>query len=346
MNDKIYGALLGAAAGDAMASATDGKSYGEIIDIYGSDVRDFIKPDKDTFSGDRDAAQFTDAFSIPYYLCRGLIDNGGEASIELGRDILKKWGQSEYFRFAGMTTKKVVNSLNEAETNDLWAYSGHLGNKLFKGHYYALSSNGSACKAFVLGLINPGNVEGAIRDCVEITMSSHDDPLSISGASAVAGAVAECFNENADVFSVVQAALDSAEKGKQIGDKRDDVWDYPGPSTARRLEYAQQIAVKFPGKEAASELRDIIGCGPEVAETVPLALGLIIARKDNPVEALYDAVNIGDETCALATVTGAILGALYGSDIFPKYWEGIINNSNGINISETAEEIDRIAKTM
>ena len=344
MNDKIYGALLGAAAGDAMASATDGKSYGEIIDIYGKDVRDFIKPDENTFSGDRAKAQFTDAFSIPYYLCEELISNGGKASIELGRNALRKWGKSEYFRFAGMTTKKVVNALNDSETTDLWAYSGHLGNKLFKGHYYALSSNGSACKAFVSGLAHPGDTDGAIRDCVEITMSSHDDPLSISGACAIAAAVAECFNEDASIFGVVQTAIEAAEEGKAIGESRPDVWDYPGPSTARRLEYAQQIALKYKSADAAGELRDIIGCGPEVAETVPVALGLFIARRNEPIEALYDAVNIGDETCAMATVTGALLGAFYGSSIFPTEWEQIINDANGISITGLAEKFSGLIR--
>jgi len=343
MNDKIKGALVGAAAGDAMASATDGKSYGEIVDLYGGPVRDFIKPDRDTFSGDREAAQFTDAFSIPYFLIKGIIENGGRIDRQLGVDTLRAWGGSEYFRFAGMTTKKVVNALNETTTNDMWAYSGHLGNKLFKGHYYALSSNGSACKAFPLGLINPENPERAIKDAIEITMTSHDDPLSLSGAGAVAAAVAECFSPNATVFSVVQTAIRAADEAKAIGDKTDDIWDYPGPSTARRLEYAQQIAVKF-GKNAATELKDIIGCGPEVAETVPTALGLVIAHKEEPLEAFFDAVNLGDETCALAAVTGAIIGALHGSGIFPESWERVINEANGTDLGETAEDLTAIAE--
>lgn len=345
MNDKILGALIGAAAGDAMASATDGRSHGEILEAYGEEVRDFIKPAEGSQSSGREAGRFTDAFSIPFFLVNEILEEGGRIDTEAARAALKKWGQTEYFpRFAGMTTKKVVNALNAAETNDLWAFSGHLGSKLFKGHYYALSSNGSACKAFVPGLFNPGDFDGAVHDCVEITMSSHDDPLSISGACAVSAAVAACFEKDATVFSVVSAAVDGSVEGEKAGRARGDVWDYPGPSTTRRLGLAQQIALKNAGSDnAASELRDIIGCGPEVAETVPLSMGLIIARKKQPLEAIYDAVNIGDETCAAAVVTGALTGALYGSKVFPEKWKETVERQNSVELTSLAESISMYA---
>ena len=345
MNDKILGALIGAAAGDAMASATDGRSHGEILEVYGEEVRDFKRPAEGSQSSGREAGRFTDAFSIPLFLVNEILDEGGRIDTDVARAALKKWGQTEYFpRFAGMTTKKVVNALNAAETNDLWAFSGHLGSKLFKGHYYALSSNGSACKAFVPGLFNPGDFDGAVHDCVEITMSSHDDPLSISGACAVSAAVAKCFEKDASVFSVVSAAVDGSIEGENAGRARDDVWDYPGPSTTRRLGLAQQIALKNIGSDkAVSELRDIIGCGSEVAETVPLAFGLLIARKNDPLEAIYDAVNVGDETCAAAVVTGAIAGALHGLSIFPKNWKEAVEKQNGVDLTSLAEKISRYA---
>lgn len=345
MKNKILGALIGAAAGDAMASATDGRSYGEILEVYGAEVRDFIKPVAGSQASGREAGQFTDAFSIPLFLVNEIINEEGRMNTAIGKAALKKWGQTEYFtRFAGMTTKKVVNELNAAETNDLWAFSGHLGSKLFKGHYYALSSNGAACKAFVPGLFNPGNRSGAIRDCVELTMASHDDPLSISGACAVSAAVAACFEKDSTIFSVVSAAVDGSVEGEKAGRARDDVWDYPGPSTTRRLGLAQQVALKNAGSDkAASELRDIIGCGPEVAETVPLSFGLLIARKNKPLEAIYDAVNIGDETCAAAVVTGALTGALYGPEVFPESWKETVERQNEVDLTSLANGITKYA---
>ena len=44
-----------------------------------------------------------------------------------------EWGKSEWFApFAGMTTRKVINRLNEVHSMGAWDYAGHLGNKLLK----------------------------------------------------------------------------------------------------------------------------------------------------------------------------------------------------------------------
>ncbi len=85
-----------------------------------------------------------------------------------------------------------------------WAYAGRLGTKLYKSHYYALSSNGAASKAYPAGLFSKGDVDKAIQDTLELTMASHDDPYSISGACAVAAAVSRGLGENVSLYEVVQ----------------------------------------------------------------------------------------------------------------------------------------------
>ena len=105
------------------------------------------------------------------YTYRTLIKEGGKATRELGERALLEWGETEYFGpFAGMTTRNAINRLKKDASMSAWAYAGHLGNKLYKGHYYALSSNGAASKAYPEGLISNGNMDQAIADTVEITM--------------------------------------------------------------------------------------------------------------------------------------------------------------------------------
>ena len=200
MNQKILGSILGAAVGDAMGAATETKSARQIQKFFGGRVEEFKTPPEDVLARGRKAGQVTDAFSIPYILTEHLIDEKGKASKKLGEEALIEWGKTEYFEpFAGMTTKNVVNRLNQNDKMDMWSYIGHLGNKLYKGHYYALSSNGAASKAYPEGLFSNGDIEKAICDTVEITMSSHDDPYSVSGACAIAAAVSEAMKENTSV---------------------------------------------------------------------------------------------------------------------------------------------------
>lgn len=340
--EKVLGCLLGAAVGDAMGAATETKSTRQIEKTFGGRVRDFHTPPEDVPAAGRQAGQITDAFSIPYILTNHLLNAGGKASRKLGEAALLEWGNSEWFGpFAGMTTRKVINRLNEVHAMGTWAYAGQLGNKLFKSHYYALSSNGAAVKAYPAGLLNPGNVDKAIEDAIELTMASHDDPLSISGACAVAAAISQGMSGQTSVYDMVQAALYGARTGEALARKRDDVWIYPGPSVTKRMEMAVNLVLRGGeySRRPMEELRDLIGCGPGIAETVPTAIGLFVAHQGQTMQAIYDAVNIGDETSAIAALVGALGGVLNGvASICARYLE-LIETANDIDLKSQAERI-------
>lgn len=344
MNKKVLGCLLGAAAGDAMGAATETKSARQIEKVFGGKVREFREPPMDSLARGRRAGQVTDAFSIPYILTEYLIKEGGKASRELGERALSEWGMTEYFEpFAGMTTRNVVNRLRKNGSMSTWAYAGHLGNKLYKGHYYALSSNGAASKAYPEGLVSNGDIERAIADTIEITMSSHDDPYSISGACAVAAAVSEAMRGGTSVYQIIQAAHYGSIKGEALAREREDIWIYPGPSVTKRIEMAVETALHCGSEEdVVSALAERIGSGPAIAETVPAALGILIANAGDTMESIYDAVNIGDETSAVACITGAIAGAYNGVDSITEGYLELIERENDMNLTGQAERIESL----
>lgn len=341
MNKKVLGCLLGAAVGDAMGAATETKSARQIEETFGGRVQDFKEPPADTLARGRRAGQVTDAFSIPYILTNHLIRAQGKASKEVGEEALREWGDTEYFApFAGMTTRNVVKRLSQDQSMGTWAYAGRLGTKLYKSHYYALSSNGAASKAYPEGLLSHGDVDRAIADAVEITMSSHDDPYSISGACAVAAAVSEAMKTDASVYSIVKAAHYGSVQGESLARQREDIWTYPGPSVTKRIEMAVQIAMHCGSEEdVIAELRDRIGSGPAIAETVPITLGILIANQGNTMESIYDAVNVGDETSAIASIAGAIAGAYNGMDSITEGYLEIIEKENKVDLCKQAKEI-------
>lgn len=344
MYEKILGCLLGAATGDALGAATEGKSENQIVEIFGGRVEELKEPDSTSIARGRKAGQVTDAFSIPYYLTEQLIRAGGCISREIGEAALMEWGDSDYFQlFAGMTTRNVVNRLKKNEEMTLWSYSGHLGTKLYKGHYYALSSNGAAVKAYPAGLLNGGNIRKAVEDTVELTMASHDDPYSISGACAVAAAVSEAMNQNTSVYKIMQAALWGSEEGEKLARKRTDIWIYPGPSVTKRMRMAEKIALHGTDKtKIMAELRDCVGIGPAIAETVPTVFGIIIANQGNVMESIYDGINIGDETCAIGSIAGAVTGAYRGAGQIPSAYLEIIERENKMSLTEQASELEKL----
>lgn len=344
MNQKILGCLLGAAVGDAMGSATETKSTRQIEKTFGGRVEEFKEPPMDTMARGRRAGQVTDAFSIPYILTEHLLNADGKASKELGQKVLLEWGKTEYFEpFAGMTTRSVVNRLREDDKMGTWAFAGRLGTKLYKSHYYALSSNGAASKAYPEGLLSAGDIQKAIEDTVEITMSSHDDPYSISGACAIAAAVSEALKSDTDLYKIVQAAKYGSVEGEKFARKRDDIWTYPGPSVIKRIDMAVKIAMHSGSQQnVVQELSERIGSGPAIAETVPTALGILISNQGRTMESIYDAVNIGDETSAIGCIVGAVAGAFRGADSITEGYLEIIEKENKMDLCSQAERIEKL----
>ncbi|WP_313755760.1 ADP-ribosylglycohydrolase family protein [Tissierella sp.] len=343
MYKKILGVLLGAAVGDAMGSATELRSIRQIQETFNGKVTSFCTPPNDTIAKGRKAGMVTDAFSIPYILIQYKLRTNVSFSTEMAQEALMEWASNEewFELFAGMTTRKVINRLKEdgSKVSD-WAYAGHLGNKLFKGHYYALSSNGAATKAFPMGLFNPGDLDKAIDDTIAVTMSSHDDKYSISGACAVAAAVSKAMEEKVNVYDIVQAGLYGAKIGEERGAKTG--LHYPGPSVQKRMDMAVNIAVKEGNSDIImKKLADIIGSGPGISETVPAAFGLFIANNGNTMESIFGGVNIGDETSAIASISGALGGAYNGVDSITEGYQEVIEEKNGMNLSDISEKIYR-----
>ena len=344
-SERIKGAIFGAAIGDAVAAATDGLTHAESQEIYGTDVSSLLKPSDMSFSAGRAAGDVTDCFSILFYLLNEIVENKGSITKEISIESLLKWADTDYFHFAGMTTRKTIEGLREVGEEDAWAFAGRLGVKLYKGHYYALSSNGSL-KSWASALFNykQQDVTKLDEDATAICLSSHDDILSVSAAVSVARAMNAALSGK--TFEVIfDAAIDGAVSGLERGKAIDGIWDYPGPSTEKRLYLALKCAYACKSGNISGnttirqEFRDVVGCGPEVAETLPVALGLMLAHNDDPARAFVDAVNIGDETCALSSLVGAFLGAIYGSDIFDASLIEQIESATHFDISGIAQKV-------
>lgn len=342
-SDRIEGTLLGAAIGDAMGAPTESCSTRQIEAQFGGRVTTFETPPDDSLAAGRRAGQVTDAFSIPLMLTQALLAHDGPVTRRLGERVLLEWSDTPYYEpFAGMTTRNVIKRLRQDESMGTWAYAGRLGTKLYKGHYYALSSNGAAVKAYPPVFFHPEDRDAVMRDVIELTMASHDDPHSVAGACATAMAVFEAMQPGATVRDIVCAARAGAVEGGERARALPDIWLYAGPSVVKRIDLAETVALRAgTADERAHELGELIGSGPAIAETVPLALGLLIAYGGECVDALLAAVNIGDETSAIASLVGAIVGAYRGPEVFPETWRETVERENGFDAGALADAICR-----
>lgn len=333
LESKILGCLVGAAAGDALGAPTEMRTRMQIEEKFGGYVSDFMSPPNDTFARGNRAGQVTDDFSCAYVACEEIIANAGVVTPEVGKRALLRWADmEEYFeRFAGPTTRASVEKLRG---NAPVQQEGAL--QLVNDNGKA--SNGAAMKAAPIALFSGGDLDKAISDIITMCFWTHHNNISLSGAAAVAAAVAAAMKENATLFSVVQAGIYGArigeQKGREIGDQ------LAGPSVEKRIRLATMIGTLSADLDAGIDsISDYVGTGLMAAESVPAAFGLMVAADGNTRDAILAAVNIGSDTDTVATMVGGILGALNGMEGMPAEYLDVIEAENKMNLRQMAKQI-------
>lgn len=332
--DRILASLIGAAAGDGMGAATEARTTEQIVACFGHPVTDFETPPQDTFGAGNVPGQVTDDFSSAYFLAESIANNNGAVNMEAVSAALIDWSEHAVFfdRFAGPTTRMAI-----------WRCKGE---PVPPSNGVNLDSrqatNGAAMRISPVGLFHPGDLEQTIRDSITVTMVTHDNCPALSGACAVSCAVSRALLPDADLYQVLQAARFGAMEGERRG--REVAKDVPSPSVVRRLDEALRIAMG-PGspEEKMRLLGRRIGAGLHIAEAVPCALGFVAANPGDAVGAIVGAVNVGYDTDTIATMTGAIVGALYGTAAFPAHYLPTLEKANGLSIQGLAMKIAALA---
>ncbi len=334
MNNKYLGCLLGAAIGDAMGAATEMRTRAQILEKFGY-VNTFIQAPDDTFARGCEIGCVTDDFSIAHDTVQMILKHQGRIDYAVAREALINWGRIDnyYLKFAGPTTKIAVRKL--------------LGEVVPENHGFKLcndngkATNGAAMKMSPIALFSHGDYDKAIQDACMISSVSHNNDISISGACAIAAATACALKNDVTIEDIIQAGLYGASEGERLGRIQGDT--LAGPSVKRRIELAVELGKQDkPLVEIMDDISDIVGTGLAAAEAVPAVFGIIVACKGDPILSITTAVNIGNDTDTIATMVGGILGAMHGSDAFPKEYLELINKVNHYNLLEMAKQIEAL----
>ena len=83
----------------------------------------------------------------------------------------------------------------------------------------------------------------------------------------------------------------------------------------------------------------------DAAESVPAALGLVVAARGDPMLAIELAVNSGGDTDTVAAMAGAVAGALRGADALDRSMVEEVERANSLDLEELAEGLARTAIT-
>lgn len=336
--DRIHAVLAAGCLGDALGAATEGMQRDEIVAVFGGPVAELLPaPERAPFARGLRAGHLTDDATQMLAMAEVLVRTGGNPGVEDAEAGLIAWaGNEEVFRrFAGPTTRLAIERIREgrAVAAEQEPYSCVFG-----------TSNGAAMRAPVAGLAKPGDIAGAVRVAAVLSLPTHPTQIALSGAGAVAAAIAAGIVER-PVTDIAHAALEGAELGEAEGHARGRV--VGGASVVRRIEVALGIADRFRGDVGGAmiALEAEVGNGVAMAEAVPTAVGLAVAAHGDPFAAILAAVNGGNDSDTIAMIAGAIAAAWAGPAWIPRDLLAEIERINRIDLLATSRALAGLSRT-
>jgi ADP-ribosylglycohydrolase len=92
-------------------------------------------------------------------------------------------------------------------------------------------------------------------------------------------------------------------------------------------------------QEANRSFLNVIGAGLAAYESIPTAIGIFAAASGNPERCVIAGANVGFDTDTIASIAGALAGALRGFSAVPiKLYRRVIEVNN-LNLENLAREL-------
>ncbi|BDZ51933.1 ADP-ribosylglycohydrolase [Frondihabitans sucicola] len=318
--DRALGSLTGLAIGDALGMPTQSMSLREIRADYGR-ITDFVdaSPNQRIAHGMR-AATVTDDTEQAILVARLLIDGGGHIDPREFADRLVEWERAMEARgsldLLGPSTKAAVGRILRGVPVSEAGSGG--------------TTNGAAMRIAPVGIATPPGDTSSLVDAVVAASSvTHNTGLGIAGAAAVAAAVSAGI-DGASREEAVDAAVEAAREGAGRG-----VW-VAGGDIAARIEWARSWLPRVPAEARLEALFDVVGTSVASQESVVAAVALASLDQD-PWTTLGQAASVGGDTDTIGAMAGAILGAVFGTAVWPGAAVTRIDRVNGFDLAALAD---------
>ena len=322
--------LAGVALGDALGMPTEFLTPETIAEWYG-EVRGLVKAAPQHPHHDLPLGSVTDDTDQTWILAQMILEDGriepGKLALRLLETMLAKVNeildQSEFAdgklrvqhnRFVGPSTKRALEAIGRGVP---WQEAGSHGITV-----------GAAMRVAPLAV--SFCAERLVTEVVGSCGPTHYTTVAISGAMAMAFALAASLREGATTSSVALAAEDGARRGRQYGS-----WSWT-PPIDRRIEHALALVEGRESLAALTMIYELIGVDYYPWELVPAAIALAHWARGEPMVAMLAAANLGGDTDTLASMAGAICGGLQGIHSFDQALLSTVQEVNGLRIEEMA----------
>ena len=334
--EKIYGCLAGFALGDTMGRPVEGWDYQEIEKKYGK-ITDLLLDVPTRFNRYQASRIGTEHTTLARLLCKSYLEKEGRITTE---DWAKTWleaeemekctlflaGQSSYELLKKGIPPRLAGFLNYVDRESLMVVAP-------------------------IGIFNACDPDQAYIDAIEI-VSMYQRDEGVDAAAVLASSIAEAMRPDTTVNSIIEAGLKRASSKKYLKFFQRDI-----DNLKEALETSLEIAKKY---------NDIFRIREELYQNVlqpknreafmdtmldpieicSLVFALFQVAKGEPRKAIIAGVNIGRSANTIASLLGALSGALNGIKSLPLNWVNFLEKCDQFHLTEEREKIEDISKRM
>jgi ADP-ribosylglycohydrolase len=350
---RASGCLAGAAVGDALGGPTEGYTPEAIRERYDGPVTGIVGPFFDDWKTRRPIS--------PYHKGDGHVTDDTLMTSLLvrvyatKRDHLDAYDIAEYLAPLMVNERVWIPELDQetAALQRVFLAEKWLVTRLLHAHADPREGGvgnmvncGAAMYMAPVGILNAANPARAYAEAIDIA-GTHQWSYGREAAGVFAAAVAAAMAPGASVSSVIDACLSLAKDGTQaairaVCDRAAGLTDCVAavPELREAITPYDSVGPRYrePGLDARRPSR------LHAIEELPIALGMLLIADGDYAAAVLGGVNYGRDSDSIATMAGAIAGALHGPAAIPEAWAAGVAEGSRIDLTAGGRTMAEVAR--
>jgi ADP-ribosylglycohydrolase len=352
---RSVGCLAGAAVGDALGGPTEGHSPEDVRARYGGPVTGVVEP----FYADWETRRLVS----PYHKGDGHVTDDTLMTSCLVDTYADRLDHLGAYDMAERLVPKLVEQpvwvpelhRSTVPLQRLFLAEKWLVARLLYGHVDPREAGvgnivncGAAMYMAPVGVVNAGDPDRAYAEAIDMA-GAHQSSYGREAAGVFAAAVAAAMGVNATVGTVVAACSELARDGTReaiaaVCRAAEALSDPVGQAGHIRAAVAPFDSVgtdyRRPGPDARrpSRARSI--------EELPVALGMLVVAGGDYRQAVLGGVNYGRDADSIATMAGALAGALNGEACIPTAWLEAVAVGSRLDLAASGLTMARVARAV